>query len=173
MSLRNNAALPLAALAVLALVAAPGQSVAQDDAMAEDQSVEGAWVVTNWEGPEESYEAQPGMFIFTGTHYAIMYVNASEARGGYDAEAGMTDEERTHAYQTLVANAGRYSVEGDQLTTIAYVAKDMNYMGDFPGNAQPYTIHFAGDVLHISYGEDTFRAGWTATLQKVEGMSME
>jgi hypothetical protein len=155
------------AAVALTFVAVPGTATAQE------QSIEGAWRVTHWDGPEESFAAQPGLMIFTSTHYAIMYVGGSEARGGYDGEAGMTDEERTHAYNTFTANAGRYTRDGDKLTTMAYVSKDMNYMGAFPDNQVEFTIHFAGDVLHLAYGPETFSDGWTATLERVEGKAME
>ena len=154
-------------LASLALVFA-----ASLPAAAQENSLEGAWRVTQWETSDASYDAQPGLFIFTGTHYAMMFVPADEPRAQYDAEAGRTDEETLAAYQSFIANAGRYTLEGDQLTTTAYVAKDPNYMAAFPDNGSTFTVHFAGDELHLTFG-DLLGGGTRATLRRVEGASME
>ncbi|HSM35928.1 MAG TPA: lipocalin-like domain-containing protein [Longimicrobiales bacterium] len=165
MSRFDRRTVPLLASLVLLLVTPPA-------AAAQENSVEGAWRVTHWETADASYDAQPGLFIFTTTHYAMMFTQGADARGQYDSEAGQTDEETLAAYGSFIANAGRYSLEGDQLTTRAYVAKDPNYMAAFPDNQNTFTVHFAGDVLHITFVD--FLGGDTrVTLQRVEGVSME
>ncbi len=45
--------------------------------------LKGAWVVTSWEVEGEAVaDPQPGLIIFTETHYSMMYVNVAEPREG-------------------------------------------------------------------------------------------
>jgi len=134
-----------------------------------DERLEGAWIVASWESlnGQEIDEAQPGMYIFTSKNYAIMYVNTDDERPGYDAEAGRTDDETLAAYESLTANAGGYSVEGDTFKTYAYISKDTNYMAGFPGNGVEHEFERDGDVLII-----TGTSGpnpYTVELLRVEG----
>ena len=133
---------------------------------AQDVDVQGAWLVS---GMTDSTGAeignQPGLYIFTGTHYSIMFVPGTEPRAQYDGDVGPTDADRLAAYQSIIANSGRYQVSGDQLSYQAYVAKDPNYMGGFPDNSVVVKVHRAGDTLHITYPT----AGVLVTLQRVEG----
>jgi hypothetical protein len=131
-------------------------------------ALQGAWTVTSWEvGGETLSSPQPGMIVFTETHYTMMYVNDAEPRPGYEGET-MTDAETLAAYGTFTANSGRYEVNGNEITTRAYVAKDPNYMGDWPENANVYTFRLEGETLHLQWPSD-----WpdqrSATLTKVEG----
>ena len=138
-------------------------------AVSADERLEGAWIVASWESLNgaEIEEAQPGMYVFTNTNYAIMYVNTEEERAGYDVEAGITDAETLTAYGSLTANAGGYVVEGNTFTTYAYVSKDTNYMAGFPGNGVEHEFERDGDVLIISgtSGPTTY----TVELLRVEG----
>jgi len=137
-------------------------------AAAQDVDVQGAWLVTSITDPSgvES-EAQPGLFLYTGTHYTMMFVPGSDERGKYEGET-QTDDELLEAYATFIANSGRYQVSGDQLSHRAYVAKDRNYMAEFPENALTATVHRAGDTLHWTWNEG-FMGGVMFTLTRVEG----
>ncbi len=130
--------------------------------------LQGAWVVTSWdtEGRMIS-DPQPGLLVFSGTHYSMMYVNQAAPRAQYAGD-DLTDSEKLAAYDTFVANSGRYEVSGDQLTTRAYVAKDPNYMGDWPENALTFTFRMEGETLHLQWPSDwpDKRSG---TFRKVEG----
>lgn len=146
------------AVAMAALSALAGHATAQ-----EHSPVMGAWVVQSWENEGGTQEAHPGIFIFTSTHYSIMYT--TDERPNYGDE--QSDEETLAAYGSLIANAGRYTIEGDQLTTRAYVAKDPNYMGRWPDNATTYSFRIEDDMLFLDMGQ------WgKATLRKVEGRQM-
>ena len=49
----------------------------------QDAALQGAWVrtsVTDTSGSVNS-EPQPGLFVFSGTHYSMMYVNRAERLG--------------------------------------------------------------------------------------------
>jgi hypothetical protein len=131
--------------------------------------LEGAWIVSSWENLDGGAIAdpQPGIFIFTGTHYSIMYVNTAELRPGYDDEAGQTDAETLAAYESLTANSGGYEIDGNTFTTYAYVAKDTNYMGGFPENDTVYEFERDGDSLIIT--TKTFAEDFKVVLESVEG----
>jgi hypothetical protein len=137
---------------------------------AADERLEGAWIVASWESlnGETIDEAQPGMYVFTSTNYAIMYVNTDEERSMYDAEAGQTDAETIAAYDSFTANAGGYSVEGNTFTTYAYVSKDTNYMAGFPSNGVEHEFERDGDVLIIK-GTSGPTTTYTVELLRVEG----
>ena len=131
--------------------------------------LQGAWVVTSWEVEGEMIpDPQPGLIVFTGTHYSMMYVRRAEPRDRYAGEE-MTDAEMVGAYRTLTANSGRYEVSGNEFTTRAYVAKDPNYMGDWPENAGTYTFRMEGETLHLTWPSDWGPGARKGTFRKVEG----
>ena len=131
--------------------------------------LEGAWIVSSWENlsGETIADPQPGIFIFTGTNYSIMYVNTAEPRPEYDDDAGRTDAETLAAYESLTANAGGYEIDGNTFTTYAYVAKDNNYMGGFPENDTVYEFERDGESLTIT--TNTFPQAFKVVLESVEG----
>ncbi len=131
-------------------------------------SLEGAWVVTSWTDADGNTndDPQPALYIFTATHYSIMIAQGDEPRAGYEGD-DMSDAEKLGAYDTLIANAGRYEIDGNVLKTRAYVAKDTNYMGGWPENEATYEFELDGDSLTIK--SLTFAIGFTNTLRQVEG----
>lgn len=145
-------------------------SAAWRAAPAQDVDLQGAWLVTSiTDTSGNETEAQPGLYLFTGTHYSIMFVPDSESRGQYATETP-TDADRLSAYNSFVANSGRYHIDGDQLTLRAYVAKDPNYMSAFPENRVTAKVHIAGgDTLHLTYTGEFFISGTMFTLRRVEG----
>lgn len=108
----------------------------------ESSSIQGAWIFTSEDGSN-----QRGLLIFTEQNYSMMFVNGGEPRAEYDAEKGMTDEETLAAYNTFVANSGRYTIEGDQVTIEAYMAKDPNFMAQWGENATTITLKVDGDTM--------------------------
>jgi len=149
----------LAVLAIFA-IATPNASVAQSTPL------EGAWVINSWEGEA----AQPGLWVFTKTHYSSMFVLGTEPRAGYE-EGNQSDDEILAAYGSFVANSGRYEVDGDQLTTRAFVAKDANYMNSWPDNASTFTFRIEDGLLHLTVGGDGPASGRTAILRQVDDES--
>jgi len=141
----------------------PATGVAQDES-----PVQGAWIVSGVESADGTVNSsvQPGLFLFTGTHYSTMIARGDEPRARFAADEA-TDEERLEAYGSFIANSGRYEVAGDEITTRAYVAKNPNYMGDWPDNAQTYTFAVDSDQLLL-----TFENGTKVTLRRVEGIPM-
>ena len=127
-------------------------------------SVEGAWTVSEWTIDDETSPAQPGIFIFTSTHYSVFFVNPGEERAS--PAQGLTDAEKVVAYDEFTANAGRYTLEGNTLTTRAYLAKNPGYMAAWPDNTNEITVERDGDTLSLTYGN-----GFKGTLIRREGQT--
>jgi len=130
--------------------------------------LEGAWLVESWTDADGNTNdhPQPALYIFTPTHYSIMIAQGDEPRAGYEGD-DMSDAEKLGAYDTLIANAGRYEIDGNVLKTRAYVAKDPNYMGGWPENEATYEFELDGGILTIK--SLTFAIGFSSTLRQVEG----
>ena len=159
--LRSTKLLSLLLAAASLVQALPREAQAQ-------LSVEGAWTVDEWKRDGETMSAEPGIFIFTSTHYSFFFVNQPEARA-VPADAGpngLADVAKVTAYDEITANAGRYAIEGNKLTTQAYVAKNPGYMAGWPDNPQEYTVRRNGDTVTL-----TFASGNVATLIRREGQA--
>lgn len=149
--------LTLPALLIAAVLALPSVLNAQT-------SVEGAWIISAWEIDGQTYDQpQRGLFIFTSTHYSVFFVSQAEARAMPTGDE-MTDAEKVTAYDEFTANSGRYTLDGNTLTTRAYLAKNPGYMAGFPDNEAQMTVSRDGDTLTLTYGN-----GNSVTLQRVEG----
>lgn len=144
-------------------LATPATGIAQDES-----PVQGAWILTGLESADGTAVAPilPSLFLYTGTHYSTMYARGDEARADLSDEP--SDEEIVAAYGSFVANSGRYDIDGDQITTRAFVAKNPNYMHAWPDNAQQaYTFAVDGDQLVLN-----FEDGFKATFRRVEGVPL-
>ncbi len=145
-----------AAMAMLTVVAAGWRANPN-----QDTALQGAWVVTSYTDTSGTVysEPQPGLIVFTGTHYSQMYANSVEPREQFADNAAQTDAEIVTAYNSFTANSGRYEVSGDTITYRAYLAKNPNYMGGWPDNAQSAAFRIEGETLRLSgfFGVTTFR----------------
>lgn len=136
-------------------------------AQEEENPLKGAWVmqqgdvVVTSEG-DTLHNVQPALFIFTDTHYSMTIVPDTAHRAMFSEDP--TNAERLEAFDNFVANAGRYEVQGDEITIRPYVAKNPNFMAGFPKNAVTTTFRVAGDRLHWQFGD-----GSMLILSKVEG----
>ena len=146
------------------LLASPTPGVGQ-----EGTPVEGAWVVGSWTSPDGETNAlpRPGLFVFTKTHYSIMFVPSEEPRAPYTGEE-MTDADMVAAYTTFIANSGRYEVKGNELATRALVANNPNYMGAWPENSTSYRFEIDGEGrLHLTWPDEL--GGRKAIMRQVDG----
>ena len=147
---------------LVAVVGSPAVVAGQGSA-----ALAGGWIVTSWTSPDGQVNAEPqrGVFIFTQTgHYAILYVSAERAQ----LNANSTDAERLAAYDPFTANAGRYRVNGNELTYEAYVSKHPNYMAGFgPDAANGVTVRWSlsDGILTLEWVSGN-NAGRKATLRR-------
>ena len=148
-----------ATIAILTGVAAAWRATPSQDA-----ALQGAWVLTSVADTSDNVDSEPrqGLFVFTGTHYSMMYVNDAEPREQFAAYNPATDAERVAAFDSFTANSGRYEVNGDKITYRAYMAKNPNYMGGWPENERTAAFRIEGDTLHWT------RNGVVFTMRRVE-----
>jgi ketosteroid isomerase-like protein len=127
--------------------------------------MQGAWIVTSWTDAEgiTNDEPQPALYVFTPTHYSIMIAQSAEARTRFGDIDEPTDSEKVGAYDTFIANSGRYEMDGNTFKTRAFVAKNPNYMGDRWDNEEVYEIERDGDTVTIKNDRGT------GTFRQVEG----
>lgn len=130
--------------------------------------LEGAWISTSVTDPEgnTNEDPQPALFVFTPTHYSIMIATGGEQRATFEGDE-MTDAEKLAAYDTIIANSGRYEIDGNVLKTRAYVAKNPNYMASWPENQATYEFAVDGDTLTLT--NQGLAAGMVTRLRQVEG----
>ena len=134
----------------------------------------GGWVISGWQAPEgqEGPVPQRGLFMFTESgHYSMMYV-IGEARAPLSDEP--TDADIAASYNPFIANSGRYSVSGSEVTYEAFVAKDPAYMSLFEGtggagNPQSFTYSLVDGVLTLRFDDNGPMQGSTATLRRPGG----
>ncbi len=155
----TSAARFLLALAALALLL-PTAIVAQST------PIEGAWVIQSWQDADGQAmdNNQPGLFVFTKTHYSMMFLLGSEPRTPIESQDA---EQIVAAYGPFVANSGRYEVDGDQIKTLAFVAKDPGYMGGWPENEVTHTFRIVDGMLHLTFGGNP-GAGATVIARQVD-----
>ena len=97
----------------------------------------------------------------------MMIAQGEASRTRFEGET-MSDAEKVGAYDTFIANSGSYDVDGNTLTTRAFVAEDPNYISSWPGNEATFEFERDGDKLTIK--SLTFGVGFTAVLRQVEGI---
>lgn len=138
-------------------------------AAASSGPLEGAWVATSVTDADgnTNEEPQASLYVFTGTHYSIMFASGDGPRP-VTAGDEMTDAEKIVAYDNFVANSGRYEIDGNLLKTRARVARSPDYMAQWPDNEVTYEFELDGDSLRLT--NRGFAPGTVTMLRRVEGL---
>jgi len=118
-------------------------------------AVEGVWksvhvTITNDEGTEEREITQPNLLIYTGSHYATIFVVGQEPRAELPEDP--TDEQLLAAWRQLRANAGTYEVKGNEIHTKVTVAKNPNATAEQAENSVSFEVD--GDTLVQTFTND-------------------
>ncbi len=119
-------------------------------ATSEPTVLTGAWRVTairpDGPNPATIYSPQPGLLLFTGNHYSMLYINGDKPRPPVPQDATAAD---VWAFVTpLVANSGTYEITGGTLTLRPAVAKDPAVMAT--GALLSYSARFDGNTLTLT-----------------------
>lgn len=116
--------------------------------------IEGVWQLSEISGPgpdgkiHTEAATQPGMYLFTKSHYSIIYVAADKPRMMMDDYNKATKEELLATFvQQFIANAGTYDVKAGKLTLHPTVAKSPGYMKE--GTWSAYSMNITGTTLTI------------------------
>ncbi|HSL69514.1 MAG TPA: alpha/beta fold hydrolase [Longimicrobiales bacterium] len=128
-------------------------------------SLEGVWRVVEVQfvrrdGDSIAFDAQPGLFIFTRSHYNSTWVSQREPRQSFASRFEPTREELAAACDALVVNSGTYEVSGDQLIVHPIVTR----MPEFSGGRLIYRYRIDGNSLFLDafdeYSRDGVQAPW-------------
>ena len=97
----------------------------------------------------------------------MMFVPAGVNRAQWTDETP-TDADLVAAFNTLVANSGRYTWSGNEITTEAYVSLVPPYMASWGENHETFTFRIEGETLHFTWPDDFGSAsGTVGTFRKV------
>src|SRR5712691_12332793 len=91
--------------------------------------LEGTWnvteIVVTGAGAFSAPSPNPGLFIFTKTHYSVFMVPVKQPRSLFETETPTTAE-KVAAFDSMAANTGTYEISGSTLTVRPMVAKNPN-----------------------------------------------
>lgn len=123
---------------------------AGNDATQAAASLAGVWRVLSSENASSSINpAQPGLYIFTGTHYSITQVTSPAPRPPVQATPAARLEDVIAVYvRGFQAQAGSYTVTGSVITLEPIVAKNPTLMQ--PGFEQKYSWRITGGALYLT-----------------------
>jgi hypothetical protein len=112
-------------------------------------SLEGVWKVVeeSFEGPNTSNteHLQPGVLIFTKSHYSFIRVVGSKPRELFQTLIPTSDE-KIRAFDSFTASSGTYELNGTVVIMRPIVAKHPNFMA---GGWEKYEIRLEGDDLWL------------------------
>jgi hypothetical protein len=133
----------------------------------------GAWRVTEIKrtGPNARTIAnpQPGLLIFTGSHYSLMIIESDQPRTAPADEQKATAAELLAVWAPFTAASGTYEISGDMLTTRPAVAKNPPVMAK--GSVQLNTFKIEGNTLKLTRvrnGDNPVANPVTITFTRVE-----
>jgi len=111
--------------------------------------IEGVWKVTEivvtGAGASNVTSPQPSLFIFSRGYYSMMSIPGNRPRALFKAEEP-TNEEKIPAFDSFVANTGRYEATGSSLTTRPILARYPNFMA---GGFDKYQFRIEGNTLWL------------------------
>lgn len=110
-------------------------------------SLVGAWELTEGTAPDGSTGESSGMLVFSGGHYSWLQIFGSD-RPSYSSQDEANDAQKLAAFESFGANAGSYTVSGSTLTREPAVAKNPYVYA--PGNTIVATFAIEGRTLTIT-----------------------
>jgi hypothetical protein len=116
-------------------------------------SLQGVWqiveITTTGPGGSTNRSPQPNIYIFTAKHYSLTRVTSDGARPEFKDPAKVTADEALASWGPFQAQAGTYTVIGNELRRAPVVAKNPQTMR--PGSRSGVdTVRVDGDILTIS-----------------------
>ena len=120
----------------------------------------GAWHLTGveWQSTQRTSaltNVQPGLFIFTENHYALMWSPINEPRTPFKVLSKPTDEETIAGFKSVVFNGGSYQYAEGELVTTAEIAK----VPGFETGQQFFKADAQGDQLTLTFYDEVYPDG--------------
>jgi hypothetical protein len=116
----------------------------------QNMNLRGVWQVaevTKRAPAGHKHPAQPGLYIFTGTHYSITVVQGDKPRS-YTGLAADASADELREMLRFSAQAGTYEADGDKVILRPSVALRSKAM--VPGSESIYSYSLSGDTLALS-----------------------
>ncbi len=88
----------------------------------------------------------PSIIIFTKNHYSFVQMFGAEPQNNYEKRWHPTDEEKVTSYNSIIVNAGTYSIENNLIITKPQIAKTP----DFVNGYAIFNYHFKNDTLWLT-----------------------
>jgi hypothetical protein len=141
---------------LLALLIAAVMSVS---AFAQSKGAEGVWqlseVTTTGDHAMTVKATQPSMYMFTKTHYSIIYVDSDKPRAEMLDYSKATQEQLFSIFvDDFVANAGTYDVKAGKMTVHPMVAKSPSYMKE--GTWTTWSMTIKGNMMTLVSDSSNF-----------------
>ena len=136
------------------------------------RSLVGAWKVASMslsigERTTTNDSPQPGLVLFTGKHYSIMYVEGAQPRKPFTEPLRPTDPEKLEAYDTFVGHSGTYTVSDSLIAMEVVISKSPDFMGSELGRTFMRFAHqFSNDTLRLTRRSP--RGAFTMTLVRAD-----
>ena len=136
-------------LAVLAIVGI--LLFAVSDSLFAENSIEGIWRITKIttttsQGDNTNPQLLPSMYVFTKKHYSIIWMPGRELQKNYAKRWQPTSEEKVQSYNSIIVNAGTYSIEENVITTKPVIAKTPDFIGGYA----KFEYEVEGNVLKLT-----------------------
>ena len=115
--------------------------------------------------------AQPGLYIFTESHYSAVFTFGGEPRVKSAISFQPTTEEMMAQYETIIVNTGAYEIAGGTVTFRPILAKSPGFVGGHQVSAfrvQGDTLFLSQDELVAVDGVSPTDFGGSLTLVRVE-----
>jgi len=135
-------------------------------------SLRGAWKIvrmslTNGDQTTTNSSPQPGLVLFTESHYSLTYVEGNQVRKMFADPLRPTDAEKVEAYNTFVAHSGTYTVSDSVIAMQPDIAKAPHLMaGELRNTFFRFAHQFTGDTLRLTRW--TPRGAFTMMLVRAE-----
>jgi hypothetical protein len=105
----------------------------------------------------------PSIFVFTSSHYSMLWVLTTKPEQPFAERWNPTDEEKLKRFNSLIVNSGTYDVEGSTLTMYPVVAR----VPDLVGGKQICEYSIDKDTMRLKfvdeYSFDSVQAPWVAS----------
>lgn len=119
------------------------------DADNRSSPLQGVWSVVRVDLPDGSAidPAQPGLYIFTTSHYSAVYTPGAGPRVKSATSFVPTTDEMVAQYQTLIVDSGSYEINGSSFTLRPMIAKSPGVVGGYLTG----TFSLSGDTLVLRH----------------------
>ena len=139
-----------------AVIVTPGGSARAEGT----HEIEGPWVmdsitVISSHGKAVYPDPQPGLFVFSGEHYSMVWSIAMEPTPDSEELWYPTEEEKARSFSSLIVNSGTYTVSDTLVTTYPMVAKTP----EFVGGMATYRYRVVADTLWMEMTNTVSRGG--------------